>query len=56
MRALVRASWGGPALPRVEELPDPVAKPAQVLRCVKAAGVNFPDVLIMQKKYQVQPP
>jgi NADPH2:quinone reductase len=55
MRALVCASWGGPELLRVEELSDPVPKPGQVLLRVKAAGVNFPDVLIIQKKYQVQP-
>ena len=32
------------------ELPDP--GPGQVLVRVDAAGVNFPDLLIVQKKYQ----
>jgi NADPH2:quinone reductase len=36
------------------ELPEPKAGEVRVR--VEAAGVNFPDALIVQKKYQVQPP
>ena len=30
--------------------------PGEVVVSVKAASVNFPDVLIIQNKYQVKPP
>jgi NADPH2:quinone reductase len=55
MRALVCSAWGGPELLSVHDLPDPVAKAGEVVVRVRAAGVNFPDVLIIQKKYQIQP-
>jgi NADPH2:quinone reductase len=56
MRAIVCNAWGPPATLAVETLPDPVAGPGQVLVEVRAAGVNFPDVLTVQGKYQVRPP
>jgi NADPH2:quinone reductase len=40
----------------VEELPDMLPADSEVIIDVKAAGVNFPDVLIIQNKYQVKPP
>jgi NADPH2:quinone reductase len=40
----------------VEEVPGRVPGAGEVQIRVRAAGVNFPDVLIVQKKYQVQPP
>jgi len=40
----------------VEELESPVAGPGEVVLSMKAASVNFPDVLIIQNKYQVKPP
>jgi len=55
MRAVVCEAWGGPELLVVKELPAPQAKPGDVVVKIHAAGVNFPDVLIIQKKYQVQP-
>jgi NADPH2:quinone reductase len=39
----------------VETLPDLVPGEGEVVIEVKAAGVNFPDVLIIQNKYQVKP-
>jgi NADPH2:quinone reductase len=56
MRAVVCAAWGGPETLTVETLPDPVPGPGQLAIRIRAAGVNYPDVLIIQKKYQVQPP
>jgi NADPH2:quinone reductase len=56
MRAVVCEEWGGPELLVVKELPDPVAGPGEVVVRIQAAGVNFPDVIIIQKKYQLQPP
>ena len=40
----------------VEDVPSPTAGPGEVVVSVKAASVNFPDVLIIQNKYQVKPP
>src|SRR6185369_8092853 len=55
MKAIVCKDWGLPDTLRVEELPDPVAAPGHVVLDVRAAGVNFPDVLIIQGKYQYKP-
>jgi NADPH2:quinone reductase len=55
MKAVVCKAWGLPDSLVVEELPDLVAGPGEVVIDVKAAGVNFPDVLIIQGKYQVKP-
>jgi NADPH2:quinone reductase len=56
MRAVICSQWGGPELLEVKDVPDPVAGAGDVLIDIQAAGVNFPDVLIIQKKYQMQPP
>ena len=37
-------------------LPDPTPGPGEVLLAVSAASLNFPDVLIVQNKYQLKPP
>jgi NADPH2:quinone reductase len=37
------------------ELPTPVPKAAEVLIEIKAASLNFPDLLIVQNKYQMKP-
>jgi NADPH2:quinone reductase len=55
MKAIVCKSWGLPDTLVVEELRDVVPGPGQVAIDVKAAGVNFPDVLIIQNKYQFKP-
>jgi len=55
MRAVVCAAWGGPEVLAVREVADPAPKPGEVVIKILAAGVNFPDVLIIQKKYQLQP-
>jgi NADPH2:quinone reductase len=39
----------------VEEIPSPKAGAKQVVITVKACGVNFPDTLIIQNKYQFKP-
>ena len=38
------------------ELPTPVPGPGEVLIEIKAASLNFPDLLIVQNKYQMKPP
>ncbi len=56
MRAVVCSQWGGPETLEVREMPSPAPGPGEVRIRVVAAGVNFPDLLIIQKKYQLQPP
>jgi NADPH2:quinone reductase len=56
MKAVRCTAWGPPEHLVLEDLPDPVPGPGQVVVDVKAAGVNFPDVLTVQGKYQVRPP
>ncbi len=55
MRAVVCERWGGPEELRIQELTLPEPGPGEVKVRVRAAGVNFPDVLIIQGKYQVKP-
>ncbi|GGC91828.1 NADPH:quinone oxidoreductase family protein [Undibacterium terreum] len=55
MKAIVCKAWGLPDTLVVEDLPDVTPGPGQVAIDVKAAGVNFPDVLIIQNKYQFKP-
>jgi NADPH:quinone reductase-like Zn-dependent oxidoreductase len=43
MRAIVFSQYGGPDVLRYEELPDPVAKPGEILVDVHAASVNGAD-------------
>ncbi|MGE5339653.1 MAG: NADPH:quinone oxidoreductase family protein [Gemmatimonadota bacterium] len=56
MKAMQCVEWGPPDRLRLAELADPQPKPGEVRVRVGAAGVNYPDALIVQKKYQVQPP
>ncbi len=56
MRALLCKAFGPPESLVVEEVPSPQPGPGEVVISVKAASVNFPDVLIIQDKYQVKPP
>src|SRR3989454_1323986 len=55
MRAIVLRRHGPPQNLRVEELSDPVAGPGEILVQVKAAGVNFADVLARQGLYPDAP-
>jgi len=56
MKAIQCVEWGGPEKLQLAECPLPVPATGEVRIRVDAAGVNFPDALIIQKKYQVQPP
>jgi NADPH2:quinone reductase len=55
MKAVLCKQWGPPGDLVVEEVAGREPGPGEVRVRVRAAGVNFPDVLIIQKKYQVQP-
>ena len=52
MRAVRCHELVGPAGLRVDQIPDPIPGPGEVVIDVRAAGVNFPDVLISYGRYQ----
>lgn len=56
MKALLSKAAGGPETLVLEDVADPVAGPGQILVAVKACSVNYPDVLIIEDKYQFKPP
>ena len=55
MRAVVCKEFGPPSALVVEDVPEPEAGRGQVVIDVHACAVNFPDVLIIQDKYQFKP-
>jgi NADPH:quinone reductase len=56
VRALVCRRYGLPENLTVEELPDPVPGPGEVLIKVHAAAANFADALLIANEYQVSVP
>lgn len=55
MRAVLCKEFGPPESLVIEEVASPQPKAGEVLVSVKAAGVSFPDVLLLQNKYQYTP-
>jgi NADPH2:quinone reductase len=55
MKAVLCKDWGPPDTLVVEDVPSPKPGKGQLLVSVKASGVNFPDVLLIQNKYQFKP-
>lgn len=56
MKAVLCKQFGPPESLVFEEVASPKAGPGEAVISVKAASVNFPDVLIIQNKYQFKPP
>ena len=56
MRAVVLRETGGPERLEYAEVPDPQPGDGQVVVRVRAAGVNFLDVLVRQGRYPQAPP
>jgi len=56
MKALLSRQAGGPETLVLEEIPEPVPGRGEVRIKVRAVGVNFPDLLIIQDLYQIKPP
>ena len=56
MKAVLCKQYGPPESLTFEELPSPRPGPGEAVVTVKAASVNFPDVLIIQNKYQFKAP
>lgn len=54
MKAVVCEQFGPPETLVVEDVEDPTPKPGEVLIEVKAAGVTFPDALVIEDKYQAK--
>ena len=55
MKALLSRAPGGPETLELADVADPVAGPGQLLVSVKACAINYPDVLIIEDKYQFRP-
>jgi len=55
MKAIVCEKYGPPSDLVLKDLPSPEPKEKEVLISLKACGVNFPDTLIIQGKYQFKP-
>src|SRR5580698_5939192 len=56
MRAVRVHQLVGPSGLQVDDVPEPACGAGEVLVDVRAAGVNFPDVLLSHGKYQFKPP
>ena len=56
MKAVLCKQFGPPESLVLEDLPSPKPGAGEVVVSIKAASVNFPDVLIIQNKYQFKPP
>lgn len=56
MRAVLCKQFGPPESLVLEEVASPVMEDGQVRVRVEACGVNFPDTLIIENKYQFKPP
>jgi NADPH:quinone reductase len=56
MKAILCTHFAGPDELVLQDLPDPVAGPGEVVVAIKAAALNFFDTLIIEGKYQFKPP
>jgi NADPH:quinone reductase len=56
VRAAICRSYGPPEVLRVEEVPSPALNAGAVRVRVRAAAVNFPDVLLVANEYQINVP
>ncbi|MFL6751629.1 MAG: NADPH:quinone oxidoreductase family protein [Sphingomicrobium sp.] len=55
MRALLSHAPGGPETLRLDEIAEPAPGPGELLVRVRACAINYPDVLIIEDKYQLKP-
>ncbi len=55
MKALRSHAPGGPETLVLEDLPDPLPGPGQVVVAVRACAINFPDTLVIRDLYQFKP-
>jgi len=55
LKAIISRTCGGPETLGLEEVPEPALTENQVLLAVHAVGVNYPDLLIIEDRYQTKP-
>ena len=53
VRAVICRELGAPETLRLEEFPSRALKPGEVRVAIRAAGLNFPDVLMAAGEYQL---
>ncbi|MCB1682880.1 MAG: NADPH:quinone oxidoreductase family protein [Pseudomonadales bacterium] len=56
MKAVLCKAFGPPESLVLEDVPEPIPGPGEVLVDVRASAINFPDVLMIEGKYQSRPP
>src|ERR1700741_1720281 len=56
MKAILCSQFGQPDDLVLADVPDPVAEAGQAVIAIKAAALNFFDILMIQGKYQIKPP
>ncbi|MEX2479435.1 MAG: NADPH:quinone oxidoreductase family protein [Gammaproteobacteria bacterium] len=56
MKAILSTAPGGPDTLELQDAPVPEPGPGEVRIRVRACGVNYPDTLIIEDKYQFRPP
>lgn len=56
MKAVLCSRYCGPDDLELTDIPDPVAAPGEAVIAIKAAALNFFDLLMIQGKYQIKPP
>jgi NADPH2:quinone reductase len=56
MKAVTVRAFGPIESIGIEDLPDPVPEPGEVVIDVVAAETNYPDLLVIEGKYQFKPP
>ncbi len=56
MRALLSTGCGGPDSLELRQMACPRPGAGEILIAVRSCGINYPDVLIIEDRYQVRPP
>ena len=56
MKAILCNEFGPPSTLFLADIPEPQIQPGMVKIQIHAAGVNFPDTLMIAGKYQEKPP
>ena len=56
MKALLSVEPGPPETLQLSDVPEPTAGQGELLVRVRACAINYPDVLIIEDKYQFRPP
>src|SRR4051794_40515614 len=56
MKAILCSQYCQPEDLVLADVPDPVAGPGEAVIAIKAAALNFFDILMIQGRYQIKPP